>query len=124
MFHLISVTPPTLISEESQVQGNLAFHSQALIFGLVEGTVQQTGHESLRVGKTGWIRGNIESEGPVVVEGRVEGDIHSQTIIRLSPTATVRGNLHSPSIEILPGADIEGNLMMKQTLPAALKKAA
>lgn len=111
---LIEIAPPTFIAEGSRVEGTLTFFSCSQIFGVVDGDVIQQSLEPLQVGRTGWVHGNLISQGPVLVEGRVEGDIQSATHIRLMPTAVVRGCLNSPSIEIRPGALIDGELAMEK----------
>jgi cytoskeletal protein CcmA (bactofilin family) len=109
---LIEIAPPSLIAEGSRVKGTLTFHSSTQVFGIVEGDVIQESLEPIQVGKTGWIHGDIHSQGPVLIEGRIEGDIRSATHIRLMPTAMVQGVLSAPSIEIRPGALLDGELRM------------
>jgi cytoskeletal protein CcmA (bactofilin family) len=114
---LIEIAPPSLIAEGSEVKGSLTFHSYTQVFGIVDGDVTQRSLEPLQIGKSGWVHGGISSQGPVLVEGRVEGDIESATHIRLMPTAIVRGVLSAPSIEIRPGALIDGELRMEDAPP-------
>jgi len=124
---LNEVAPPTLIAEGTRVRGELTFQSGTQVFGVVEGDVNQQSLESLQVGKSGWINGTITSQGPVLVEGRVDGQIQSATKIKLLPTASVRGALTAPAVEIKPGAVFEGELKMKnpaKSRPQPVKKAA
>lgn len=108
---------PTLIAEATRLHGDLTLTGAAHVFGVVEGDLTQQALESLQIGRTGWIHGNIESQGTVVVEGKVDGDIRSATKIHLLPSATVQGNLSAPVIEIRPGAILEGGLAMSQARP-------
>ncbi len=119
-----SILSPTLVAEGSYLQGKLEFYAHALIFGLVEGTVLQHAAEPLHVGKSGWVQGDVHSEGAVEIEGRVDGDIHCTTLVRILPTGTVRGNIHSPRLEVQPGADIEGTILMKNLGLTLIPKAA
>src|SRR5271166_452243 len=96
---LTEVTAPTLIAEGTRVRGELTFQSGTQVFGIVEGDLVQQSLESLQVGKTGWINGTITSQGPVLIEGRVDGQINSSTKIKLMPTASVRGALTAPNVE-------------------------
>ncbi len=114
---LIEIAPPSLIAEGSLLKGTLTFHSSTQVFGIVEGDVIQESLEPIQVGKSGWIHGDIRARGPVLIEGRIEGDIHSATHIRLMPTAMVQGTLSAPSIEIRPGALIDGQLEMEKPKP-------
>ena len=110
----IEVSPPTLIAEGTRVQGSLTFHSQTQVFGTVEGELLQQSLETLQVGRTGWVNGSIQSQGPVIIEGRVDGDIVSATKIQLLATATVHGALRAPAVEIRAGAIFEGELAMRK----------
>lgn len=122
---LIEIAPPSFIAEGSRTEGTLTFFSGTQVFGLVEGNLIHQSLEPLQIGKTGWIHGAIQAQGPVLIEGRVEGDIRSATQIRLLPTATVRGTLSAPTIEIRAGAQVEGDLHMETaSAPDALPAAA
>ncbi len=118
------MVPPTLIAEGSRMQGTLTFTSHTHIFGVVEGDVLQQTLESVHVGRNGWVNGAINSQGPVFVEGRVDGNITSNTQIQLLPTATVRGRLSAPSIAIRAGAIFEGDLEMEKRRNQKTKRAA
>ncbi|MCB0416682.1 MAG: polymer-forming cytoskeletal protein [Bdellovibrionaceae bacterium] len=118
------VSFPTLIAEATRLAGDVTFSSTAHVFGVVEGDVLQHALEPLQVGKSGWIHGNIRSQGTVVIEGRVDGDVVSTTRIQLLPTATVRGRLQAPSIQIRAGAIFEGEMQMSAGLARPVLKAA
>jgi len=117
------ILPPTLIAEGSRMNGSLTFTSHTHVFGTIEGDVTQQTLEALHVGRSGWVHGAISSQGPVLVEGRVDGNITSTTQIQLLPTAIVHGKLHAPSVIIRPGAIFEGELEM-QGRPAQKSKRA
>lgn len=121
---LTKMWPPTLITEGTRMQGDLVFASQVHVYGVVEGTLSQTTSDALLVGKGGWVHGTIVAKGPVLVDGRVEGDIHSESRIRLGPSAIIAGSLYAPSIEIEAGARLEGSIVMKRPGAAAKAKAA
>lgn len=99
---------PSLVSEGSHLKGEVTFFSEAGVYGVVEGIVKQQSSEEVRIGRGGWVRGGVDSVGPVVVEGKIEGDIVSKTKIELSSSAIVTGSLCSPRIFIAPGAIFEG----------------
>ncbi len=110
---IVEIQAPTLISEGTRVKGSLTFCSATQVFGLVEGEVHQETLETLHIGRTGWVTGGITAQGPIVVEGRVDGDVHSLTRVRLLPTAVVLGEIHAPTVEIRNGAFFEGSLKMR-----------
>jgi cytoskeletal protein CcmA (bactofilin family) len=102
----------TVVAEGSRTQGSISFCSQCIILGLIEGNVFQHSHETLTLGKSGWIRGDITSQGAVSISGRVEGNIFSTTKITILETAIITGTLICPSIEIRPGAVLESDILM------------
>lgn len=110
---LTEIFPPSLITEGSRIQGDLAFSSEAQIHGTVEGDIHQTSPDALRVGRSGWVQGSIESAGPVTIDGKVDGEIRSSQKIRLNQTAIVKGALNAPQIEVRPGAVFDGEFRMK-----------
>jgi cytoskeletal protein CcmA (bactofilin family) len=120
---LTEATFPTLIAEGTTLQGDLSFLSSAQIFGTIDGVIRQLSIETLQGGRTGWINGGILSKGPVFIEGRVEGKIVSEIKVVLYATATVKGSIKAPAIEVRSGASIDGELSMREkssakTLPS------
>lgn len=101
---------PTLVAEGSRIQGNLSFQSQAQVYGIIDGGITQESMETLVIGPSAWISGPIESVGPVVVEGRVDGHITSQTTVRLLPTAQVNGTIQARNLEVRAGAMVDASL--------------
>ena len=115
---LSKIHPPTLIAEGTITQGALVFSSEAQVFGNVEGEVSLETTESLQIGRTGWVQGNINAVGPVFVDGRVIGNILSKSKIAVSSQGMVQGNLTAPRIEILAGARIEGEILTTSSVPS------
>ena len=110
---LLELPQPTTIAEGSQILGNLNFSSHAQIFGIVEGEVLQQSSEMLQVGQTGWVQGSISSQGPIVIEGRVDGNVHSLALIRLLASANVQATLVAPNITVEAGAIMNGDFVMR-----------
>jgi len=113
---ITEISAPTIITEGTRIQGDLTFQSNTQIHGLVEGDVHQQSLETLTIGRTGWVKGCVNAEGPILVEGRVEGDIVSALEIRLSTTACVHGTVTAPQVDVRPGAIFEGEFHMKSAL--------
>lgn len=105
---------PTLLAEGTRVRGDMHFTAQVQIYGTVEGSVLQESLESLLVGPSGWVHGSITAKGPVLIEGRVDGDIVSETRIRLLPSAKVFGSVLAPAVEVQPGARLEGSVAIRK----------
>lgn len=107
----------TVIAEGSRSQGPISFCSQCIILGIIEGDIYQQSQESLAIGKTGWVRGNISSQGPILVSGRVEGNLFCLDKITVSQTAHITGVVICPKLEIKPGAIIDSDILMHWAPP-------
>ncbi len=112
----------TVIAEGSKTQGSVSFCSQCIILGIIEGNVYQQAQEPLALGQTGWIHGDITSQGPVTLAGRVEGNVFSSVKITVNATAHITGALVCPKIEIKPGAILESDILMRWSPESAPRK--
>lgn len=110
---LNKIITPTFIAEGCRTQGSVLFSADAEIFGIIEGDVEQESTEAVQIGKSGWIRGSIQSKGPVSIEGRVEGRVASKVRVHLSSTASVLGSIDAPVVTVEAGAVFEGDIQMK-----------
>lgn len=116
---LLELSTPSLIAEDSHLTGEVNFYSNAQVYGRIEGDILQQSTDTLFIGNSGWIRGSISSQGPVIVAGRIEGSIQSKSKITLLPTAIVQGNIFSPNIQITPGAQFNGDITMHYMMERA-----
>lgn len=123
---LNKIYPPTLIAEGTTTQGSFVFSSEALIFGAIEGEVRAETVDTLQIGRTGWVQGNIIADGPVFVEGRVIGNISSKTKVSVSTFGSVEGTITAPRIEVIAGARVDGELHTRTEKPSthSVKRAA
>lgn len=102
----------TLISRSARITGDLHFTGDLQIEGKVCGNViAEPGQEArVVVAETGMVEGEIRV--PVaVINGHVSGDIHSSKRIELAAKAVVVGNVHYQIIEMVKGAQVNGNLI-------------
>ena len=111
---ITEATSPTLVAEGTRIQGSLTFFSEAGIFGIIEGDIVQQSLEPLQLGRSSWVHGTISAQGPILIEGRVEGDVKSLSKIVLAATASVTGSLTAPHIEIRAGAMFNGDSQMQK----------
>jgi cytoskeletal protein CcmA (bactofilin family) len=112
----------TLIGRTASVQGDIEFAGGLHIDGRVAGSVRATAGAaaSLSVSEHGVIEGSVEAP-QVVLNGRVNGDIHGMERVVLGGKARVRGNVHYGVIEMALGAEISGKLVPRNEQPAAAK---
>jgi cytoskeletal protein CcmA (bactofilin family) len=60
------------------------------------------------IGQGAEFRGNVNVEGAIVVDGRVDGNVTASERITLGVHAAVCGNLQAP--EIIVGGKVDGNV--------------
>jgi cytoskeletal protein CcmA (bactofilin family) len=120
--------PPirSLVGEGTVIHGELRFTEGLRIDGEVQGDVVAVGDgqsilvisEKARV--TGKVRG-----GHVIVNGVVNGPVHSTELLELQPKATIVGDVRYEVLEMHQGATIDGELKpLKADERPALKLAA
>lgn len=103
----------TLIASGTSVWGGVQFSHQLYVNGQVEGDVRSLndGDEAtIVIGESGAVRGDILVPN-VVINGRVQGDVHASGRIELGVRAEVRGNVHYRLMEMHLGARVEGQLL-------------
>lgn len=96
------------IGKSVLVKGELSGSEDLYLDGEVEGTIELAGH-SMIVGPNGRLRAHINARD-VVVHGRVEGNIHGSARVELKKTATVTGDIITPSVVIEEGAFFKGSI--------------
>lgn len=104
------------ISAETTLKGELKSKGRLRVDGRIEGDGEVDG--TVMLSERGRWTGNIAAD-IVVIQGTVEGDVTGWTKVEVHPKARVKGRLLSPTILIHPGAQINGDLLMRT--PAALR---
>ena len=112
----------TLIAPSATVRGDIEFSGGLHIQGTVEGSVS-VGEEGGRlvIGESGVVKGEIRV-AQVVINGRVEGDVHATENLELAEKASVEGNVYYRMVEMVMGAQVNGKLVRlddeRRNLPA------
>jgi cytoskeletal protein CcmA (bactofilin family) len=110
----VSVIGSTLV-----FKGELSADEDLVIEGTIEGTIAH--HEkNLTIGKTGRVTADIHASS-VLVEGELNGDIHSDGLVSLAMGAMVSGNVYCARIVMEDGARFNGKIEM--AIPNPLKVA-
>lgn len=110
----VSVIGPTLA-----FRGELSADEDLVIEGTIEGTIAHH-KKNLTVGKQGKVTADIHASA-VVVEGELNGDIHSDGLVSLASSARVNGNIYCARVTMEDGAQFTGRIDM--TVPTPLKVA-
>jgi cytoskeletal protein CcmA (bactofilin family) len=102
----------TLISRGTRLVGDLHFSGDLQLEGHVVGNIiaEESKDSKLVIADTGIVEGEIRAP-VIVVNGRVDGNIHASRHLELAKKGMVTGNIHYNAIEIVNGARINGNLI-------------
>ena len=120
----------SLIGEGTAVHGELRFTDGLRIDGEVHGDViAESGAASLLViSENARVHGKVTA-GHVIINGQVNGPVHSTELLELQPKARIVGDVHYEALEMHQGATINGGLRAAavhalEDKPAPLKLAA
>jgi cytoskeletal protein CcmA (bactofilin family) len=102
----------TLISRSAKIVGDLHFSGELQIEGKVCGNIIADSVEGARVvlADSGVVEGEIRVPA-AIINGHVNGDIYSTKHVELAAQAVVVGNVYYQLIEMVKGAQVNGNLI-------------
>lgn len=101
----------TLIAPSAQIRGDIEFTGGLHVLGKVIGSITVTGDGGrLVIGESGCVEGEIRVP-KVVINGRVEGDVHATEHLELAEKAVIEGNVYYALIEMVMGAQVNGKLV-------------
>ncbi|WP_339339661.1 polymer-forming cytoskeletal protein [uncultured Oceanicoccus sp.] len=101
----------TLIAKDSEMTGDIKFSDDLEIQGLVRGNIHADSDKAtVRIVEGGRVEGEIHVP-KVIINGDVTGDVHSSDHVELAAKASVDGNVHYNLIEMVKGAQLNGNLV-------------
>lgn len=104
----------TLISKATEITGDIHFSGTLEIEGRVFGNIyaDDDGSAEVRIRETGLVKGDIQSP-LIIINGVVEGDVHSNNHLELAARARVKGNVFYNLIEMVMGSEVNGSLCHK-----------
>ena len=105
----------TLIAVNTSVEGNIQFSGELYVNGAVVGDIEgrKESRGALVVSEEGSVQGEIRVPD-IVIEGKVEGDIHAESRLELGRNARVRGDVHYKLVEIHTGAIVDGRMVPEE----------
>lgn len=106
----VSVIGPTLV-----FRGELSADEDLVIEGTIEGTIAHH-KKNLTIGPKGRVSADIHASS-VLVEGQLEGDIHSDGLVSLAKGASVNGNIFCARLVLQDGARFNGKVEMAKPSP-------
>jgi len=114
----------TLIGPQVTIRGDIEFSGGLYVEGRIIGRVTAIEGERavLMLAEQGCIEGEVLA--PVVmIDGRLEGDVHAAERVELAAKARVTGNVHYRVVEMHAGAQLTGRLVHADAAPAAFHEA-
>jgi len=106
-----TITSPNLISNGTQIDGEIICEGDIRIDGIVNGYL--TSKSKVVVGETGRIKGDIICAN-ADISGKIEGTIRVKEILYLKNTANVLGDVKTHKLIVDAGAVLNGTCSMKQ----------
>lgn len=108
----VAGTAHTLVSKQTELDGDIRFAGELIIEGSVRGNIyaEDDSGAVLRVTETGVVEGEV-CVPTVVVNGLVKGDIHSAKHLELAAKAVVMGSIYYQIIEMVMGSEVNGSLL-------------
>lgn len=114
----------TLISEGTELAGDIAFTGTLEILGSVVGNIVSDQKEArVRVLGGGSVQGDIKA-AIIEVNGSVKGNIFALERLCLEANSTVSGNIHYSNMEVRSGAQLIGTCAYQQLTPSKPKEIA
>jgi cytoskeletal protein CcmA (bactofilin family) len=90
------------------IKGELSGSEDLYIDGQVEGTIELRGN-NLTIGPNGQVHANVNAKG-VVVQGKLEGNIHATQRAELRKSAVAKGDIITQRVSIEEGAFFKGKV--------------
>ncbi len=111
----------TLVSEVTEIRGDVIFRGSMHVEGRVLGNIQA--HDgSLRLAEGSMVEGDIHV-ADVAINGTVKGDVFVAGKLELSSKADITGNVYYNMIEMALGAQVNGVLEHVNTRPDTVEAA-
>jgi cytoskeletal protein CcmA (bactofilin family) len=108
----------TLISEGTELSGDISFSGTLEILGTVTGNIVSEQKDArVRILNGGSVEGDIKA-AIIEVNGSIKGNIFAIDRLCLEPNCTVTGNIHYSNMEMRSGAQLVGSCNYQQMTPA------
>src|ERR1044071_9366586 len=111
----------SLLGRGAAFEGKLTFEVTVRIDGRFRGEVFSD--DTLVIGEGAHVEAEIDI-GEVIVQGTVVGNIKAKRSIEIHAPGRVKGDLHTPSLQIDKGVIFEGRSFMENAVTAAAPRPA
>ncbi|MCE9574622.1 MAG: polymer-forming cytoskeletal protein [Deltaproteobacteria bacterium] len=103
----------TLLGKGTTFEGKLTFEGTVRIDGKLKGEVFSD--DVLIIGDGAYVEAEIDI-GEVIIQGTVVGNIRARRSIEIHAPGKVKGDLHTPSLQVDKGVVFEGRSFMEAAL--------
>ena len=105
-----------MISKATELTGDLHFSGVLEVEGKIRGNIyaDEDSSAEVRIRESGLVQGEIKVPS-VIINGLVEGDVHSSQHLELAAKARVVGNVYYHLIEMVMGSEVNGSLTHRST---------
>ena len=103
----------TLLGRGTSFEGKLTFEGTVRIDGKLKGEIFSD--DTLIIGEGAYVEAEIDI-GEVIIQGTVVGNIRARRSIEIHAPGKVKGDLHTPSLQVDKGVVFEGRSFMEAAL--------
>jgi cytoskeletal protein CcmA (bactofilin family) len=111
----------TLLGKGTTFEGKLTFEGTVRIDGKLKGEVFSD--DVLIVGEGAYVEAEIDI-GEVIIQGTVVGNVRAKRAIEIHSPGKVKGDLHTPSLQVDKGVVFEGRSFMEGALGTNIAQSA
>jgi len=101
-------------------KGQLTANEDLLIQGRVEGSITHSAAH-LAIGAHGHVSADVHAQR-LIVQGKLEGDVHATESVVVEVSANVQGNIYAPRVALKDGAKFRGSIDMDAGAAASSPK--
>jgi cytoskeletal protein CcmA (bactofilin family) len=110
----------TLLGRGATFEGKLTFEGTVRVDGKLKGEVFSD--DVLIVGEGAYVEAEIDI-GEIIIQGTVVGNIRAKRAIEIHAPGRVKGDLHTPSLQVDKGVIFEGRSFMEGVVAGGAKPA-
>ncbi len=103
----------TLLGKGTTFEGKLTFEGTVRVDGKLKGEVFSD--DVLIIGEGAYVEAEIDI-GEVIIQGTVVGNVRAKRSIEIHAPGRVKGDLHTPSLQVDKGVLFEGRSFMEGSL--------
>jgi len=100
------------------VTGDILGETDLTVKGVVKGSVYLQ-NANLSIEQSGYVEGEIRAD-KIIISGEVMGDVTAETLLQLTATAQVQGNIRTAKLAMAEQALFSGGLVIQEPDPVEL----